>query len=405
MSSAPSAPPAGRPGLMIAVAAAVAFLATFNETFLNVALAPIMADFGIGVPTAQWLATGHMLTAAVFVPVSAHLHHRFPTRALFCTVIGIMMVGSVIGALAPSFPVLLAGRLLQAIGTGLLIPIGMNVTVAASPRERLGLYMGIMGAMTTLGPSVSILVSGAMLEITTWRALMWLFTALSLLVLIAGAVALRTLIPLGRPRLDAVSVVLIAVGLVGLLYGISTAFSGALVGAFALLVGWAGGGSSLLLIAALYVPMIAGTALVVGPAQTFALSQLSREQSPHGVTMFGTGFQVAGCVGTATATGVYGAVFALRIAGGAEAVDAAVTGFRAVGVLVALLAALGVVMALAAARSARVAAVEGDGGKVLDGPVDSPFGRVTTIADPVGATLQLVEPPADQVEDASDRAS
>lgn len=236
MSSAPSAPPADRPGLMIAVAAAAAFLATFNETFLNVALAPIMADFGIGVPTAQWLATGYLLTAAVFVPVSAHLYRRFPTRALFCTVIGIMVVGSVIGALAPSFPVLLAGRLLQAIGTGLLIPIGMNVTVAASPRERLGLYMGIMGAMTTLGPSVSILVSVAMLEITTWRALMWLFTALSLLVLIAGAMALRTLIPLGRPRLDAVSVVLIAVGLVGLLYGISTAFSGALVGAIVAIV-------------------------------------------------------------------------------------------------------------------------------------------------------------------------
>lgn len=465
MPSAPSAPHAARkPGPMIAVAAAAAFLATFNETFLNVALAPIMADFGIGVATAQWLATGYMLTAAVFVPVSGFFYRRFSTRALFAGVVGLMLLGSLIGALAPTFPILLGGRLLQAIGTGLLIPIGMNITVAASPREKLGLYMGIMGAMTTLGPSVSILVSGALLEVTTWRTLMWVFAALCAIVLFAGAAVLRTLITLGRPRLDVLSAALIAIGLVGLLYGVSTAFSGALamafvsmlvgiaaivlfalrqlrasdpllnlspfanprftlgvlmvmatltivfamniaipiflqsaqgqssldaaltvapaillsavvapfagrafdrsgirplaatgfvlIGAFALLVAWAAGGSSLLLIAALYVPLIAGTALVVGPVQTFALSQLSREQSPHGVTVFGTGFQVAGCVGTAIATGVYGAVTAARASSGIAAADAAVTGFRSVGLLVAIIALAGVVMAFAAVRSA-----------------------------------------------------
>lgn len=469
MRPAPSAPlsPA-KPGPMIAVAAAAAFLATFNETFLNVALAPIMADLGIGVATAQWLATGYMLTAAVFVPISAFFYRRFPTRALFTAVIGLMLVGSIMGALAPTFSILLIGRLLQAIGTGLLIPIGMHITVAASPREKLGLYMGIMGAMTTLGPSVSILVSGAMLEVTTWRTLMWLFAALCAIVMIAGALVLRTLITLGRPRLDLASVALIAVGLVGLLYGVSTAFSGALaaavvsmvigaiaialfarrqqraadpllnlspfasprftlgvlmvmvaltivfamnivipiflqsaqgqssldaaltvapaillsavvaplagrafdrsgirrlaapgfliIGTFALLVAWAVGGSSLLLIAALYVPLIAGTALVVGPVQTFALAQLSREQSPHGVTVFGTGFQIAGCVGTALATGVYDAVTAARAGSGIAASDAAVTGFRAVGALVAIIAIAGVVMAVAAVRSAARAA-------------------------------------------------
>lgn len=212
---------------MIAVAAAAAFLATFNETFLNVAFTPIMNDFGVDVNTVQWLTTGYLLVAAVFVPVSHVLYHRFPTRQLFVSVVAIMVVGSVVGALAPSFEVLLIARLLQAIGTGLLTPIGMNVTLAVSPREKLGLNMGIMAAMTTLGPSLAIVLSGVLLTFAPWTTLLWVFGALTLLVLIAGAIALRTVADLGRPVLDIPSFLLVAVGLVGILYGISAAFGGA----------------------------------------------------------------------------------------------------------------------------------------------------------------------------------
>ena len=130
---APSQTPR-RAGLMIAVAAAAAFLATFNETFLNVAFTPIMADFGVNVGTVQWLTTGYLLVAAMFVPVANVLYHRFPTRGLFVSVVALMVVGSAVGALATSFSVLLIGRLLQAVGTGLLTPLGMNITLAVSPR-------------------------------------------------------------------------------------------------------------------------------------------------------------------------------------------------------------------------------------------------------------------------------
>src|SRR5690606_12942551 len=126
----------------------------------------------------------------------------------------------------PSFGVLLAGRLLQAIGTGLLTPIGMNITLAVAPREKLGMAMGLMAAMTTLGPSLAIVVSGAMLAVTDWTILMWVFGALALVVLLAGAVLLRTVVTLGKPVLDVLSFLLVAVGLVGLLYAISTVFSG-----------------------------------------------------------------------------------------------------------------------------------------------------------------------------------
>ena len=211
---------------MIAIAAAAAFLATFNETFLNVAFTPIMQDFSIDVNTVQWLTTGYLLVAAVFVPVSNVLYHRFSTKPLFVTVLAIMVIASVIGALAPTFEVLLLARLLQAVGTGLLTPIGMNIVLAVSPREKLGLNMGIMAAMTTLGPSLAIVLSGVLLTLAPWTTLMWVFGGLALVVLVAGAIVLRNVAELGRPVLDVLSFLLVAVGLVGVLYGVTAAFEG-----------------------------------------------------------------------------------------------------------------------------------------------------------------------------------
>ncbi|AGF73431.1 MFS transporter [Corynebacterium halotolerans] len=455
----------GRAAWMIAVAAAAAFLATFNETFLNVAFTPIMEDFNVDVNTVQWLTTGYLLVAAVFVPVSNVLYHRFPTRPLFVAVVAIMVVGSVVGALAPTFSVLLIARLLQAIGTGLLTPIGMNITLAVSPREKLGLNMGIMAAMTTLGPSLAIVLSGALLTVAPWTTLMWVFGGLTLIVLLAGAIALRNVAELGRQVLDILSFLLVAVGLVGILYGVSSAFSGtalyagvsAVIGLLALwmfvirqrriehplidlrpfssapfvfgvlmtmlgllfvfamnvtiplflqaahgmaplgaslalapgilltvvmgpvagrlfdrhggrwsiplgflimavfvtLVGVAAGYSSILLFALLYIPAVLATAFVIGPSQTFALSHLDRETSPHGVTVVSTSFQIAGCVGTSLAAGIYGALTTANLNAGNNEFDSLLTGFRGAVVLVVVTSLIGILLAFLAYRSAQ----------------------------------------------------
>ena len=123
-----------RPAAILFVAAFAAFLATFNETFLNVGFAPIMEALTVDVSTVQWLATAYMLGAAVMVPVSAFAYRSFPTRPLFCMTTALLVIGSIIGALAPNFTVLLIGRIVQALGTGMLIPIGMNISVVSSRR-------------------------------------------------------------------------------------------------------------------------------------------------------------------------------------------------------------------------------------------------------------------------------
>lgn len=462
-----TAPATRKPAAILFVAAFAAFLATFNETFLNVGFAPIMADLAVDVSTVQWLATAYMLGAAVMVPVSAFAYRTFPTRPLFCATCALLVVGSIIGGAAPNFAVLLVGRIVQALGTGMLIPIGMNITLEVAPREKLGTYMGIMGAMTTLGPSSSVILAGLILAVANWHMLLWVFAALSALCLLAGVVILRDIAHLTHPRLDAASVALIGIALIGILYGVSTVFSGSVpvacaaavvgtvalvlfvrrqkklpeplidlrplsippftvgvivnmlslltifamniivptfmqsvlgteplvasltlfpailcscvvsplagriydkrgpgvilpagflcIAVFSVLTGAFIATASPVVLAVLYIPVICGSALVIGPVQSFALSKLSFELNPHGVTVMSTGFQIAGCIGSSVFTGVYAAVSAAGLAGGASFGEACAQAMLATGALVGLVGLVGFGLALWIRRAARPA--------------------------------------------------
>lgn len=452
------AAPSRKPAAILFVAAFAAFLATFNETFLNVGFAPIMESLDVDVSTVQWLATAYMLGAAVMVPVSAFAYRSFPTRPLFCATVALLVLGSIIGALAQGFAVLLAGRIVQALGTGMLIPIGMNITLEIAPREKLGTYMGIMGAMTTLGPSSSVILAGLILAVAPWPALLWAFAGLSTLCLLAGAIVLRDVAHLTHPRLDAASVALVGIALVGILYGVSTAFTGSLlvagvaaiigilslvlfvrrqgsleeplinleplrvrpfalgvvvnmlslltifamniivptfmqsvlgtpsliaslalfpailcscvvspvagriydkhgpgvllplgfacIAVFSVLTGLLIATASVVVLALVYIPVICGSALVIGPVQSFALSKLTYEQNPHGVTIMSTGFQIAGCVGSSVFTGVYAAITSGAMAAGADYAAAATQAVESTGMLVGVVGAVGFVCAL-----------------------------------------------------------
>lgn len=462
-------PSSRKPAVTLFVAAFAAFLATFNETFLNVGFAPIMESLSVDVSTVQWLATAYMLGAAVMVPVSAFAYRSFPTRPLFCATTALLVIGSVVGALAQNFAVLLIGRIIQALGTGMLIPIGMNITLEVAPREKLGTYMGIMGAMTTLGPSSSVILAGLILAVADWHMLLWTFAALSTLCFLAGAIILRDIAKLSHPRLDALSVALIGIALIGILYGISTVLGGnviialvaAIIGVIALVafikrqgklaeplinleplkiapfaVGVIANMLSLIVIfamniivptfmqsilgtpalvasltlfpailcscvvspvagrvfdkhgpgvllplgfacmavfsvltgifiatanpivlAPIYIPVICGSALVIGPVQSFALSKLSYQLNPHGVTVMSTGFQIAGCIGSSVFTGVYAAVSAVTAAGGASAAQAATQGMVVTGCLVGAVALVGFIVALWIRRQAASSAI------------------------------------------------
>src|SRR3954464_8983255 len=99
------------------------FIGLFSETALNMALNSLIGDFGINETTAQWLTTGYLLTLGILVPVSGLILQWFTTRQLFITSLIFSIIGTLIGAVAPTFSILMLARIVQAIGTALLLPL------------------------------------------------------------------------------------------------------------------------------------------------------------------------------------------------------------------------------------------------------------------------------------------
>ncbi|MFP7706565.1 MFS transporter [Trueperella sp. LYQ141] len=455
-------PRTAHPGLILAAVATSSFLATFNETFLNVALTPIMREFSINEATVQWVTTAYMLVAAVAVPLTGFLYRKYPTRRLMLTSLGLLLAGSVIGIFTPSYPILILGRVIQAAGTGMIVPLGMNLTLAVAPPQKLGTYMGIVSAMTTLGPAFGPIAAGGILEFTSWHGLFVAFAIMICLVIALSMVAVTDIAELSNPTLDVISTVLASLGLIGTMYGASILFSGqALTGGIIFLLGIiilaafilrqrtcahpllhlspfritgfnlgllvvvialmtvfsmnmilpvfmqsalgfsplkaaltllpaclvscllapvagkifdkhglrimvplgmivivacvfglsrSSASTTSAMLIALYAPTIAGCALVLGPSQSFALSRLDTHQYPHGTTIVGTSFQLAGCFGSSLFMGVF-SMAAQRSAASSSAAVAAANGFRVACMVACALTFVGLLLTFALART------------------------------------------------------
>lgn len=211
----------GRVRGIMAVLLTGGFLSLLNETLLNVALTPIMREMGVGASMVQWLSTGYVLVVAIMVPVSAFLVHSFTTRRLFLGAMGLFLLGTAAAALAPSFPLLLVARMLQATGTGLLAPVMIDTALSLYPRERHGYVMGLCTCVILIGPSAGPVLSGLALTVLDWRALFAMLVPLIVICMVAGAVLLGAAIPLTHPHLDIRSVMLSSVGFSCLVYAMS----------------------------------------------------------------------------------------------------------------------------------------------------------------------------------------
>ena len=207
---------------MIVVLLAGAFVAVLNATLLTPALPTIMADMGIASTTVQWLTSGYALTEAVIIPLAAYLMGRFSTRRLFIGGMTLFAAGSLVSAVAPVFPLLLLGRVMQACATGFVMPMVFSVILLVIPRERRGSAMGIIGLVIGFAPTIGPSLSGVLVDTVGWRAI---FVIVAIVATIIVACAAKMLKPYGefrRSRFDLLSVVLSTCGLICLLYGLSS---------------------------------------------------------------------------------------------------------------------------------------------------------------------------------------
>lgn len=199
-----------------------AFIGLFSETALNMALTNIMEDFSINASAAQWLTTGYLLTLGILVPVSALILRWFTTRQLVITSFTFSIIGSIIAALAPHFAILLVGRIIQALGTGILLPLLMNVILLIFPIYKRGIVMGLMGLVITTAPAVGPTIAGLIVDSLGWAYIFWLSVILFIALGVFGVKQIDNVVTITKPKIDILSIILSSIGFGGLIFSLST---------------------------------------------------------------------------------------------------------------------------------------------------------------------------------------
>jgi len=208
-------------GMLLVVLLAGLMITLLNQTIVNVALPQIMSRFQIDAATAQWLSSGYMLVVGILIPVSAYLVKRFTYKQLFITAIGLFTVGSLVCAVSPNFSILLAGRLLQAAGGGIIMPLAMNIFMLAFPLEKRGAAMGILGLGMILAPAAGPTIGGYVIQYYSLNVLFYAMAILAACILLVSFFQFKFKNECVKVKLDIVGTVVSTIGFGSLLYGIS----------------------------------------------------------------------------------------------------------------------------------------------------------------------------------------
>ena len=203
-----------------------AFFSILNETLLNVAFPQLMVDLNVSTSTLQWLSTGYMLVVAVLIPASALLVQWFTTRQVFLGAMTVFTLGTLVSGIAPGFSILLVGRLLQAAGTGLMMPVLMNTILFLYPPEKRGAAMGSIGLVMMFAPAIGPTLSGIILESLDWRWLFYIVIPFAIFSMVFAFIYLKNVSTPTKPKVDVLSIVLSTIGFGGLIFGFSSTGEG-----------------------------------------------------------------------------------------------------------------------------------------------------------------------------------
>ncbi|GIP69942.1 hypothetical protein AWA1501_21050 [Lactiplantibacillus pentosus] len=178
------------------------FVGMFSETSLNIALPQLMAQLHVTTATVQWLVTGYMLMIGIVLPLSSLITKWFTTRQVILFALIDFAVGAIISASAPGFGVLLFGRMIQGIATGLILPLMFTVAMQIFPPYKLGAAMGMVGLVIMFAPAVGPTLAGVVLGVASWRWIFWIFIPFLIIAFLFAVTSLKNIAPVTRPKID-----------------------------------------------------------------------------------------------------------------------------------------------------------------------------------------------------------
>ncbi|MEW9674955.1 DHA2 family efflux MFS transporter permease subunit [Lentibacillus sp. L22] len=200
-----------------------AFVAILNQTLLATALPKIMEDLQLQETVVQWLQSIFMLVNGIMIPITAFLIERFTTRKLFMFALGIFGIGTLVCSIAPNFSLLMTGRVLQAAGAGIIMPLMQTILFLIFPLEKRGTAMGMFGLVIAFAPAIGPTLSGWMVEQFPWRSLFYIVIPIVIFDIILAYFVLKNVTEQKDIKVDILSIILSTLGFGGLLYGFSTA--------------------------------------------------------------------------------------------------------------------------------------------------------------------------------------
>lgn len=212
---------AGRTPTVVRLLVLATFVVILNETIMINAIPRLMDSLRVTEQAAQWVSTAFMLTMAAVIPITGWFLQRVTTRQAYALAMGVFLAGTVLAAVAPSFEVLLLGRIVQATGTAVMMPLLMTTLTTVVPEQDRGRVMGNVTLAISVAPAVGPAVSGVILQVGSWRLLFVVVLPIAAVVTLFG---LRKVDNISDPQVSSIdwfSVAVAALGFGGLVYGLS----------------------------------------------------------------------------------------------------------------------------------------------------------------------------------------
>lgn len=211
----------GRLTIVVVALSILTFLGILSETSLNIAYSTLMGEFSISADVVQWLTTGYLLLLSIAIPTSPFMVRTFPTKGLFVTAVALFSAGTVVGALAVNFPMLLAARLIMALGTGVSLPLLTNIILEKAPFNRRGMMLGLVSLVTCAAPAIGPVFGGLVMEFLNWHWIFYTMIPFLLISLVLGCATVPDIRHGGKGHLSVPSLVLVAAGLAGIIVAAS----------------------------------------------------------------------------------------------------------------------------------------------------------------------------------------
>lgn len=199
----------------------MSFCGVIVETSMNISFPTLMKEFNVTTSTVQWMTTIYLLVVAIVVPLSSYLKKNFQTKTLFIFANIFFILGVLVDAIAPAFPILLLGRVIQGLGTGIALPLMFNIILENVPDSKIGLMMGIGTLITAVAPAIGPTFGGLVVSSLGWRYIFVILLPILIISFLLGIKNIQQKSPIQKSKFDWASLFTLILTFGGLIFGFS----------------------------------------------------------------------------------------------------------------------------------------------------------------------------------------